>query len=1120
MNMKQNSSDGKYRVLLVDDSRSDARLLQELLRDAAGFSCETTHVESLADAIAALGADRYDVALLDLRLPDSDGLETLKRLHDAAPDVATVVLTGSDDTQLSMQAVTAGAQDYLVKTQIGAALVARSIRYAVERQESELRLRRSERYWRQMFDSVRSGIAIVERDGTIMHCNGFMERIAGMKAAEMTGRKCYTVMRGRAEPPDECPVVRAGRSRRRERMQFERDGRCYEAVADPIAEAGGDFSSAVITITDITEREAVARRERHLGSVLRAIRTVNQLITKVRDRQSVIDGACRALTEARRYRSCWIVLIDEEYHPTMWAESGVGDEYGLMLGRLARDGELPACAVRAINTPAVVSLTSIRELCDGCSLQHLYPTEGALCSRLAYGEHVYGIMCVVVEPELVHDAQEVELLTGLMSDLAFALHGIEQDEKREEAEARVRSFARFASENPNPLLRISHDYEVLVANEAARKLLRTLGVADADTAPAEWRAFIDLALSMNAPAETEVTCDDAVYAFTAAPVKEDRIVNFYGLDITQRKRAEEREWCNARDLGLLSRTAMDFVRLPSDQDLYQYITERIRGITGEHVAIAGCEYDAAEGVYRLRSLLGLGSDLAVAREVFGRDISGLAGKVSPSVEELLRTGKLCKVEAGIVEALGDAFPAEVAATLKEKLGLDDVYVMGFVREGRIYGAAMILPREGGAALNTSLLEAFVSQATIALERRTAEKELRAMQDQLRQAQKMEAIGVLAGGIAHDFNNILGAIVGYTDLTLEEAEEGTRTRRNLLQVKAATARATDLVRQILTFSRQSKSEKRRLDLTVIVKEALKLLRPSLPSTIEIHQRVSRTSGPIVGDPTQVHQVLMNLCTNAAHAMRGRHGTLTVSLEETELGEPDASAVDAVPAGRYMCLQVADTGMGMAPEVIERVFEPFFTTKAPGEGTGMGLAVVHGIVQDHGGRIDIESVPDAGTTVSVYLPIDTTADGEKKAEQGGEQHRGTERVLLVDDEQLLVDLGSEMLTGLGYTVAAYSDSELALQEYQADPSGFDVVVTDLTMPRLTGLQLALECKRLRPDMPIVLCTGYTDAKVPGVGVDEAVQALITKPLTRRLLGDTVREVLDARRQPEETPGGAGE
>ncbi|MBD3240061.1 MAG: response regulator, partial [Chitinivibrionales bacterium] len=316
-----------------------------------------------------------------------------------------------------------------------------------------------------------------------------------------------------------------------------------------------------------------------------------------------------------------------------------------------------------------------------------------------------------------------------------------------------------------------------------------------------------------------------------------------------------------------------------------------------------------------------------------------------------------------------------------------------------------------------------------------------------------------------------------------------------------------VRQILTFSRQSKSEKRRLQVSLVVKEALKLLRPSLPATIEIRQRIDRTLGPIVGDPTQVHQVLMNLCTNAAHAMRGRHGQLAVTLEEVEIEDTSSVSPSGSPPGRYVRLQVADTGVGMPPEVVERVFEPFFTTKEPGEGTGMGLSVVHGIVEDHGGFIDIDSVPDTGTTMSIYLPVDTSAADDTEEPSVAEQRRGTERVLLVDDEQMLVDLGAEMLTGLGYAVAAFSDSELALREYQVDPSKFDVLVTDLTMPRLTGLQLAEECKNLRPEIPVVLCTGYTDAKLPKVGKGEAVQAVITKPLIRRVLGNAVREALDA-------------
>ncbi|MBD3241873.1 MAG: PAS domain S-box protein, partial [Chitinivibrionales bacterium] len=639
-----------------------------------------------------------------------------------------------------------------------------------------------EQRWMRLFNSVPEAVALVRNDGTIVQCNRAMAELAGVPAEQLSGRGCHDVMHRAMEPIEDSPIARASKFHRRERAEYNHDGHIYEVVVDPITEEDGSVHVAVYTIVDVTERRKSERREHHLNSVLGAMRKVNKLMAKATDRQTLIDGVCNGLTDACKYRSCWVVLIEEQRLLTHWAESGVGAEYGVMMERLAGEGELPRCAARAIREAAVVPLDSVRELCDQCPLQSLYPTEGVLCLPLMFGERTYGVMCVAMEPELVRDTQEAGLIAELAGDLSFVLHAIEQDELRVQAEMKVRAFARFPSENPNPVLRVARDYRVLVANEPARTLLRSLGVTEAATAPAAWHSVIDLALSMNAPAEMEVTTDAAVYAFTAAPVQEDRTVNFYGLDITERKRTEEREWSSKRDLALLTRTAMDFVRLPSDQDLYHYITERIRGITGENVAIACCEYVSAEGVFRLRSLLGLGSDLSVVQRLLGSDLYELRGKLTPSVNSLLRTGQLCKVEGGLTEAVGDAVPAETAAALIEQLSLSDAFVIGFVRDDRVYGAAIILPRNGSIELNSRLVEALASQATVALERRKAEEELRHMQDQLRQTQKMEAIGVLAGGIAHDFNNILGAIVGYTDLTLEQTEENSRIQRNLKQVK--------------------------------------------------------------------------------------------------------------------------------------------------------------------------------------------------------------------------------------------------------------------------------------------------------------------------------------------------
>ncbi len=388
---------------------------------------------------------------------------------------------------------------------------------------------------------------------------------------------------------------------------------------------------------------------------------------------------------------------------------------------------------------------------------------------------------------------------------------------------------------------------------------------------------------------------------------------------------------------------------------------------------------------------------------------------------------------------------------------------------------------------------------------TFEKRLEA---QLLQAQKMEAIGTLAGGIAHDFNNILSSVIGYTELAVEEVSKGGLLHSNLQEVLKAGRRARDLVRQILAFSRQSDQELRPLEISPIIKETLKLLRASLPSTIEIRQDIGANLGTVMTDPTQVNQILMNLCTNAAHAMGENGGTLDVSLEKAGNGTDVGVKFAGLSPGPYLKLTVSDNGHGMAPEVKERIFDPYFTTKEKGEGTGLGLAMVHGIVKSHGGTITVYSEPEMGSTFHVYLPIIET---ETDQDTGIEEivPTGSERILFVDDEQPIVDIAKQMVEQLGYTVVTRTSSLEALELFRAKPDEFDLVITDMTMPNMTGEELANELMFVRPDIPIILCTGFsrrvTEKKAKAMGI----QAFILKPILRQELAETIRKVLDGTR-----------
>ena len=391
------------------------------------------------------------------------------------------------------------------------------------------------------------------------------------------------------------------------------------------------------------------------------------------------------------------------------------------------------------------------------------------------------------------------------------------------------------------------------------------------------------------------------------------------------------------------------------------------------------------------------------------------------------------------------------------------------------------------------------------EKKNHDRQKKELEDRLRQAEKMESIGALAGGIAHDFNNILFPIMGYTEVLLKDAPEGGNLHELLERILKAADRAKDLVRQILTFSRQGDEELQPIRLQPSIKEALKLIRASIPTTIEIRQFIANGNAVAMANPTRIHQIVMNLCTNAYHAMEQEGGELTVSLREAELTNGDCDLLNLNP-GLYLELAISDTGKGMKPEVLKRIFEPYYTTKAIGKGTGMGLSVVYGIVKEFGGEIRVNSKPGEGTRFRVYLPAIHAVEN-LSGESGREGFfGGTERILLVDDDKDTVFVQKEMLKQLGYSVTHHTNSLAALAAFRRDPNLFDMVITDLTMPNLTGDKLSRELSHIRPEVPIVLCTGSNESMSEERAVRLGITGFFEKPIKINELAHMVRRTLE--------------
>lgn len=387
----------------------------------------------------------------------------------------------------------------------------------------------------------------------------------------------------------------------------------------------------------------------------------------------------------------------------------------------------------------------------------------------------------------------------------------------------------------------------------------------------------------------------------------------------------------------------------------------------------------------------------------------------------------------------------------------------------------------------------------------AEMEKRAIEEHLRNSQKMEAIGVLAGGVAHDFNNILSIILGNTELAIVDIPESSRVSEKLNEIRTASLRAKEVIRQLLSFSRKSDTRKEPVFIVPLIKESLTLMRASIPANIEIRENISNGNSAVLADPTQIHQVMINLCTNAAHAMEATGGVLQVDVTNIRIAAEDAALYPDAEPGPYVQVTIGDTGCGISPDLKDRIFDPYFTTKEIGKGSGMGLAVVHGIVKNHGGTISVCSDPGTGSAFNVLLPVTQDPVPAAKPRQKT-MPGGSERVLLIDDESTLLTTTGSLLEHLGYHVVSTTAPLEALEMFRSDPDQFDVVITDMTMPNLTGFELSEKMLRIRSTTPIILCSGYSDTINARRARAAGIRKYLKKPFKMHQLAAAVREVLN--------------
>ncbi len=654
--------------------------------------------------------------------------------------------------------------------------------------------------------------------------------------------------------------------------------------------------------------------------------------------------------------------------------------------------------------------------------------------------------------------------------------------ERKRAEERREHLASYPRLNPGPVIEVGVSGEVTFSNPASQAILQNLGFDKGDLKmllPPDLDAILrDWDKENQSTLEREVFLVDRVLDETIHLVPQFKVARIYARDITERKRAEE-ALLRAKDAW-----------------------ERTFASVPDLIAILDNQYQVLRVNEAMAGRLGVKAEEAVGLRCY-EVVHGLSGP--PDYCPHSRTIKDGRQHIDEVheDRLGGDFVVSTTP-LHDNKGqmIGTVHVAHDITKRKEAERAL---QKAHTELEIRVEErtAELSQAYEKLETEMAERSR--IEEQLRQSQKMEAVGTLAGGIAHDFNNMLAAIIGNAELAMDDVPEEMTARHNLEQIFKAGMRARGLVRQILTFSRKTEQERKPTSLAPLVTETFNLLRASLPTIIEMRLNIDAPSDVVLADPVQIQQVLMNLCTNAGDAMRHAGGRLEVSLTNTIFTEDDPLPEAGMRPGAYVTLMVSDTGPGMHEDVKDRIFEPFFTTKERGQGTGMGLAVVYGIVKGHHGVITVLSEPGQGATFEVYLPRHTS--GEKGTDEPASRPipRGRERILFVDDEEMLVEMAEGMLGHLGYEVTGKTDSTDALQTFAKEPNAFDLVVTDHTMPQMTGAILAQKLKEIRPDIPVILCTGYSETiskeKAESMGID----GFVMKPLSRNELGEIVRRVL---------------
>jgi PAS domain S-box-containing protein len=956
------------------------------------------------------------------------------------------------------------------------------------RNRAQRALRQQEAVLQGFFDSsnvLMSIIEVAEDDVIYVLPNRGIAQFYGLSAEQMTGKRASEL----AIPPD---TIRAWteqirrcldtRQRVESEFGFAYGGQayCQYVYFSPLTPGANGRPRVGLVATDITERKLARQRLERVSKLYAALSETSQAIVRERDRDRLMQRICDIAVEHGEFRLAWIGMINTEtaaVQPVARAGKEAALPYVDAL-RISLDPRAPEG-----NVPTAIALRRGTEyVCnDFATDPAMLPNRerakrhglgcGAAFPLREAGKVIAALVVYAEEVDVFHD-DILKLLREMADDISFAFDNFIQEALRRQAEAQLRHL--FAASPAAIILQYP------VTDRSGRRL-RAVNISP-----------VIEHITGYTPAEC-LAGDPCQWWYQ----------HVHPDDVAGAMARQELLWQQGK--------LMDEYRLQHRDGSYRLIQDNaiaFHDAGGKITEVIRLWFDITE--FRKAE-----AALHQSEEQF-RDLVDTTRDVIYAV-----------TPAGVIVSLNPAFETITGWSRQEWIGKhytalmhpDDRNFAAKMLQGILRGA-MLVPfrlrirtRTGGYAvleIQASIRQR-EGQTSIVLGIGRDLTERLNLEAQLRQSQKMEAIGQLAGGIAHDFNNILTAIAGNNRLARSDLAAKHPAQESLEEIDKATQRAIDLVRQILTFGRQQEQRRKPVQMKGVVEEALKLMRATLPATIEIHTDFSTATPTVLADPTEIHQVVMNIVSNAADAMREREGTLQVRLAPIDVDPELARTLPQLAPGRYAHLSIADTGVGMEAAALERIFEPFFTTKALGQGTGLGLSVVHGIMQNHDGAVLAESEPGRGATFHLYFPaIDKPVAEETRPAPLAFRGNG-ELVLFVDDEAPLVFLATRTLERMGYRVAAYTHPEEALIAFSREPNRFDAVITDISMPKMTGPELATRLLQIRPDIPIIITSGYIRAEDTEAARRIGVQEIVFKPNTINEFAEILRGALERAPEP---------